>query len=183
MPVPFAITNSVIKTLASLNLIGDILIVLLAAGLIYAFVTKKDLLPAITSRISQHAILLSFIVALIATAGSLFFSELAGFAPCRLCWFQRVLMYPFVVLFGIALFKKDTKIFTYTIPMAIIGALIAAWHYGVQRFHLLSGCDFDPTQEALCGTIYFLEFGYITIPILALTAFLLIALIGFYGKK
>ncbi|HEX7586551.1 MAG TPA: disulfide oxidoreductase [Patescibacteria group bacterium] len=119
--------------------------------------------------ISQNAIKFGFIVALVATAGSLFFSEVAGFEPCRLCWFQRIFMYPQVILLGLAWLKKDNKIIEYSLVLAVTGAFISLYHnyiyYAAQKTAVCS-------LAVPCTTPYALEFGYITIPMMALTAFL-----------
>lgn len=137
----------------------------------------------IISFIAKNAILFSFIVALTATLGSLFFSEVAGFEPCKLCWFQRVLMYPQVILFVIALYKKDKAIIDYTLWLSVIGAAIAAYHYllqiGVAPELTCSATGYSVS----CSKRFIMSFGYITIPMMALTAFLMNIIFGFVQKK
>ncbi len=122
----------------------------------------------------SKGLLCAFVVAVIATAGSLFYSEVAGYEPCKLCWWQRIFMYPQVVLLGIALLKRDTAVRFYAISLSAIGAVIAAYHYLLQ----LDIAPAIPCQaigySALCSQRFVMAFGYVTIPMMALTAFLLI---------
>jgi disulfide bond formation protein DsbB len=114
----------------------------------------------------------AFVVALLATAGSLWFSEVAHLEPCRLCWYQRIAMYPLVVILGIAAWRRDAAVRRYVAPLAIIGAVIAAYHYTLEWFpELDSG---SCSAAAPCTVVWFRELGFITLPYLALSAFLLI---------
>ena len=88
--------------------------------------------------IVKNQLLLAWIMALIATSGSLYFSEVRGFIPCEWCWYQRILMYPMAIVLGIAYFKKDKNIFTYVKPIAFIGIIFAGVHYLEQKVGLVS---------------------------------------------
>ena len=117
----------------------------------------------------------SFIIALVATSGSLYFSEVMMLEPCPLCWYQRIFMYPLLVLFlsSILMMRKDVQ--HYAVPMAIIGAGISAYHYAVQILvELGSGCS----SGASCEAAHFMYFDYVTIPLMALTAFITILVIN-----
>jgi disulfide bond formation protein DsbB len=116
------------------------------------------------------ALWLAFIVALAATSGSLYFSEVAHFTPCVLCWYQRIAMYPMVAILGIAAFRGDAGVARYALPLAAIGAVISAWHIGVERLPgLPSGaCSLDVP----CSLIYVEVLGFVTIPTMALGGFL-----------
>ncbi|RCW69671.1 disulfide oxidoreductase [Saliterribacillus persicus] len=110
---------------------------------------------------------------LVATLGSLFYSEVMGFVPCELCWFQRILMYPLIIIYGYAVVKKDIKL---ALPGAIlsgIGIVVSVYHYLIQKLPSLSSvgesCGLVP-----CNVTYVNYFGFITIPFLALTAFTVI---------
>jgi hypothetical protein len=133
--------------------------------------------------LGQRAILFSFIIALTATLGSLFYSEVAGYEPCELCWFERIFMYPQVILLGIALSKKNGISTIYnSIALSAIGALIAGYHHllqiGVAPELPCSAAGYS----AGCSQRFVMDFGYITIPMMALTAFVLILLSMFTMK-
>jgi disulfide bond formation protein DsbB len=111
--------------------------------------------------------------ALLATLGSLFFSEISQFIPCRLCWFQRIGMYPLAALLLIAAIRRDYRGGAlYGLPCAVFGAVVAIYHIYIE-YHPeaeTAGCKIG----APCTTKWIDKLGYITIPVLALTAFLAI---------
>ena len=116
------------------------------------------------------------VVALVATAGSLWLSEGADFVPCKLCWYQRIAMYPLVVLLGLAAWRRDAGVRVYAWSIAGIGAAISVYHYLLERFPSLeSGATCDPT--APCTLVWIWKFHYISIPFMALSAFALIAVL------
>ena len=117
---------------------------------------------------------LAFVVALVATLGSLYLSEVAHFVPCRLCWYQRIAMYPLPVLLGIAWWKRDAGIRRYVVPLALIGLLISTYHILVERFPSLE--DSGVCEVSNPCTIRWVErFGFVTIPTMAFAAFALIS--------
>ena len=145
-----------------LAIIGQVIIICL----IFSSVIRR--------KIGNNALLFSFIVALTATAGSLIFSEILKLEPCKLCWFQRIFMYPQVVLLGLALFKKDKNIASYSIALSIIGAIIAVYHYFLQISVVSKSFCSAIGYSASCTDTFAPIFGYITIPMMSLTAFLMI---------
>lgn len=123
--------------------------------------------------IRQYGLYFAWIVSLVATVGSLYFSEIALYEPCKLCWFQRIFMYPLIVLLGIASYRDDRKIIPYVLPLSIIGGSISLYHYLLQKVPALK--PFTPcTRGVPCTGDYINWFGFVTIPFLALTAFVLI---------
>lgn len=146
--------------------------ILLLIGVIYFFLLGKGKERRLGKFIDQHGIEFAFLVALVATAGSLFFSEVAGYEPCRLCWAQRIFMYPQVILLGLAWLRKDNKIIDYALLLSVIGASISLYHnYFYYTEKVADFCGLSAAGLS-CATRYFTEFGYITIPLMALTAFL-----------
>jgi disulfide bond formation protein DsbB len=119
---------------------------------------------------SRHIALLA---AWIATCGSLFFSEVLGWQPCVLCWYQRILMYPLAILLAIGIVRRDRGLHIYILPFSIAGIGVSLYHY------LLIKTDWLPPPPCAVGvpcTVDYLNwFGFINIPFLALTAFLIIS--------
>ena len=114
----------------------------------------------------------AFVLATMATAGSLYFSEVAGYIPCPLCWYQRIAMYPLVVLFGLAALRRDRRAALYGLVLSLAGAVIAAYHYQLEWFPDQAAlCK----QGSLCEVIWFKLWGFVTIPYLSLVAFLGVA--------
>lgn len=112
-------------------------------------------------------------VALAATLGSLYLSEVADLIPCRYCWFQRIAMYPLAVILLIAAFRKEGMIRIYAATLAVIGAAIAAYHRFIQAFPDLDAGSCAISGPA-CSAALIMKFGFVTIPYMALSAFLLI---------
>ncbi|WP_217585999.1 disulfide oxidoreductase [Lentibacillus saliphilus] len=111
--------------------------------------------------------------ALVATAGSLFYSEVMAYIPCELCWIQRIFMYPLVVIYGIAAWKKDIAHAQAGLILSSIGLLVSTWHYLTQKLPLLQQAG-DACGAVPCSASYVNYFGFVTIPFLAGVAFLVI---------
>jgi disulfide bond formation protein DsbB len=127
-----------------------------------------------TQRIS---LIVALAAAWTATLGSLYFSEVLKFIPCSLCWYQRILMYPLAVILLIGLLRRDRAVFYYVLPFSVAGLFVSSYHYLLQKTDLF-------TQSAVCDagipctTIWINLFGFVTIPFMALTAFLIISIMG-----
>ena len=118
---------------------------------------------------------LAFILSLVATSGSLFMSQVLEWTPCHLCWFQRIFMYPLVLLTGVALLFEKEDVHEYVLPMVMIGGSISIYHYSVQVLSKVSsGCS---TLAVSCSDKFPYYFGYMTIPMFALTAFAAIGIL------
>jgi disulfide bond formation protein DsbB len=129
----------------------------------------------VRTRLTPLALTAAWGVALLATAGSLYFSEVAHFTPCTLCWYQRIAMYPLVLILGIAILRRDMGVRIYAIPMAVVGAAISAYHYTLEWFPQI---DTGTCSASIpCTQVWFREFGFISLPLLALIAFGLITAI------
>jgi disulfide bond formation protein DsbB len=118
---------------------------------------------------SRH---IALFAAWVATCGSLFFSEVLGWQPCILCWYQRILMYPLAILLALGIMRRDRGLHVYVLPFSIAGIGVSLYHY------LLIKTDWLPAPACVVGvpcTVDYLNwFGFINIPFLALTAFLII---------
>lgn len=122
--------------------------------------------------VGPNTLVLAAVVAAVCTSGSLYLSEVAHFPPCRLCWFQRIGMYPLVALLGLAAWRRDQGIRLYGIVLAVLGGLVSCWHLLVERFPTLEGTTCDPLNP--CSIIWVEHLGYLTIPAMALSGFALI---------
>ena len=130
----------------------------------------------------EYILYFAWVVSIIATLGSLYFSEIKGYIPCELCWYQRIAMYPLTIILGIAAFCDDTRIKKYMLPVTIIGGSISLYHYLVQKvpgFAAIKPC----VQGVPCNAQYINWFGFITIPFLALTAFTIITVLLFMLRQ
>jgi disulfide bond formation protein DsbB len=132
------------------------------------------------NRIRPYLYPVAFLQALVAMAGSLYFSEVMLFVPCVLCWYQRITMYPLVAILFAGIYFKDSKVYRYVLPLAIIGLLIATYHvvlyYGVNwgiRPDWVGPC----VAGVSCTTKYVEWYGFITIPLLSWVAHLVITVL------
>jgi len=117
----------------------------------------------------------AWLASVVATLGSLYFSEIKGFIPCDLCWFQRIFMYPLVVILGIGTFQSDISVKKFVLPLSIVGGLVSLFHYLEQKVPGFGGIR--PCVSGVpCSAEYINWFGFVTIPFLALTAFTLITI-------
>jgi len=121
---------------------------------------------------------IGLLIAGVATSGSLYLSTVLGWTPCRLCWYQRIFMYPLVLLFAVSLLLNREKVTDYTLPMSIIGFVIAVYHYLVQFLSQVQAQGCSITQVS-CETKYTIYFGHISIPTMAAAAFAAIAIISY----
>ena len=127
---------------------------------------------ALARIVEPRANLAAWIVALLATVGSLYFSEVARFTPCTLCWYQRIAMYPFVVLLGVASLRRQDRPPIGASTLAAVGAIVAAYHVALEW---LPSLDTGACSASVpCTFVWFRVFDVISLPTLALTAFLLI---------
>ena len=126
------------------------------------------------STAGAFALLGGFVIALGGVAASIFYSNMANFLPCTLCWWQRIFLYPQVLILGIAFMRRDARAWIYSMALSICGAAIALYHTYLQfGGSPLVPCGADAAASQ-CAQRYFLEFGYVTIPTMALTAFIVI---------
>ncbi len=128
---------------------------------------------------------LSFLIALIATVGSLYFSEVMGYPPCVLCWYQRICMYPLVLLFFSSIWTNDTQYSKYTAPLTSIGTAIAIYH-NLLYYKIIPDSITPCTQGISCTSKHVEWLGFITIPLLSLSAFLILVILEilrFYKRK
>jgi disulfide bond formation protein DsbB len=171
-------TNTVIA-LSVLGVVGQALIVFgLIVGLL-ALVGVRGPLDRLRNLLWGYELWGAFVVAAIATGGSLFYSQIETFIPCEFCWFQRILMYPLSILTLLIAARGDNRAARYLLPLPIVGAGTSIYHMLIERdvIHEPKACSLSAPGG--CGTNWIANhsFGYLTIPTLALTAFLLI--IGF----
>lgn len=121
----------------------------------------------------ENLLFIAWIASFISTLGSLYFSEVMKFVPCDLCWYQRIFMYPLVILLGIAYVKKDATVTRYSIILSAIGGMISIYHYSIQKVAFLGERSFACGRVPCTGE-YINWLGFITIPFLALIGFTII---------
>jgi disulfide bond formation protein DsbB len=171
-------TTDIVILLSVLGVVGQVLVALGIVVGVLALVGVRGPLDWIRNLLWGYELWGAFVVAAIATGGSLFYSQVAGFIPCEFCWFQRMVMYPLSILTLLIAACGDNRAARYLLPLPVVGAGTSIYHMLLEH-HVIK----EPGACTLTGGgctanwIALHSFGYLTIPTLALTAFLL--LIGF----
>ncbi len=165
-------TNTVF---AAATLGGDVLAIALAAALAVPWLRRQPAAGRTLHWLGRYALAVGLLLALLGTAGSLWYSNVIGYPPCDLCWVQRIALYPQVLLLAVALFKRDRGAVDYALVLSLAGLAVAAYHVSLQ-FGLapLAPCSVGAVS---CSQRPFLAYGYVTIPVMSLTAFALQALV------
>ena len=174
------LTEFMTLVLSILTVVAEVITIKIFAAKIFS---KNKYSDKFLKFISNHAFKIAFAAALIAMSGSLYYSEIAGYEPCKLCWYQRILMYPQVLILGIALWKKDESVKKYILSLSFIGMFISFYHYLLQLGFVSSGSCSAIAGAVSCAKKYTLTFGYITIPMMAFSAFLLIFVLMLVAKQ
>lgn len=167
-------TQTVTTVLSALTVVAQALSLALAVAL---FIGRRRSPTGLVQAVGRQGVLLAFVVSLVATLGSLYYSEVANFTPCLLCWYQRILMYPQVILLTVAYFAQDRGVVKYVLPLCVIGAGFALYHYALQLGAPIAAPCEVVGYSASCAERFVLQFGYITIPLMAFSAFVLNALV------
>ena len=176
--------ENIASAIELLTLVSSLFLGLIILLFVLKFVLRKDtkLYQGIVHFLQDHYLFLGFLVSLVATLGSLFYSDILGYNPCKLCWYQRIFMYPQVILFLVAIkSKKNWSIVWNSLVLSVIGGLIAGYHYLMQVGVVSEGgCDVVG-YSAKCSEYFGLSYGFITIPFMSLVAFVLLFFMA-YGK-
>lgn len=121
----------------------------------------------------SYGLLLAWVVTLLSTAGALITQYIFGYEPCMLCWYQRICMFPLVVILGVAAYREDRSATTYALPLAIAGTAFALFHYLEQKFPSIAALV--PCRVGIpCSTQDVNWLGFITFPLVSFVAFAVI---------
>ena len=132
-------------------------------------------------RADETLLYTAWITALVATVGSLFFSEVMNLPPCVLCWYQRIAMYPLVLIIGIGIIGRDNRVKHYALPICLTGMAVSIYH-NLLYYGMIPESITPCTQGVSCTSRQIEWFGFITIPLLALAAFVGVSLCLLFYK-
>lgn len=121
-------------------------------------------------------------IAGVATLGSLYFSEIADFVPCRLCWFQRILMYPIALIALVALVRRDRGSHWYAVPFAVIGAPVSLYHYLIE-WGVFADSDSCSLFGPPCSAVWFRQFGFVSLAFMALCGFVAVVVVNVVPQR
>lgn len=162
-------TDTAIDFFTFLTLLADVA----SVGIIALVVTRHR--GRLRAEVADGGLGLAWLVAAVSMSGSLWFSEVAGFLPCRLCWIQRACMYPLVVVLALAMFRRSPfSAWARRLAFALsgVGAAVATYHVTLERFPSLETGACDP--KVPCTLVWFERLGFVTLPYMALSGFVLI---------
>jgi disulfide bond formation protein DsbB len=169
------------QTILFFNNFFAILTVVALVGAVGLLIFRVVRGPEAATLLGSKAVWLAWAVALVATIGSLMYSELFHYVPCRLCWFQRIAMYPLAVVLLVGALRREVAVKFYAIPIALIGLVISIYHNVLQFFPSLEGTSCDPLVPCSARSIEM--FGFMDLPFMAGAGFIVIAvLLAFYTK-
>lgn len=176
-----ALAQVVTHYLSLATIIGGILIILFACNVVYRVYTRSTCIGIET--ISKYILSLGFFSSLGGTMMSLFYSDYLFFIPCSLCWYQRIFLYSQIFLFGLAWYKKDRNILPYSLLLSVVGFVIAIDHHFLQiGYNAYAPCSTAPFAVD-CAKPSFMEFGFVTFPLMSAVLFGFLIVIAFIGKK
>ena len=167
-----------------------LLAVLALAAVVVAFVVSlwsivRGTVPAwameTRAAVAPVALPIAWAVATTCTLGSLYLSEVAKFPPCILCWYQRIAMYPLVVILAVAALRRDRQVSWYVVPLAVVGAGISLYHYLIERFP--DSVSFSCSADVPCSTVWVWKFHFLSIPAMAGIGFALITTLVLLGRS
>lgn len=164
-----------------LTILVNVLVVV--TGVLWLF-SRRNLFVKFRDAVGPNALWMGFAVAAVTMLGSLYYSEIAHFPPCRLCWFQRIALYPMAVIMLVAAIRRDVLVKFYVIPVLIIGALVSIYHYQYEWFpHQTSTfCSITP-GETPCNATWFRQFGFMSLAYMALSAGVAIMVLALLARK
>ncbi len=168
-------TDRVVRTMETLT---SVMSLVAAAGAVLVIIARllaarSALAADLGARMVAWRAPLTVAVAGVATLGSLYFSEVADYLPCRLCWFQRIAMYPIAVVAAVGLLRRDAAARWYFLPLAVIGAGISTYHYLIE-WGVLADSESCALFGPACADVWFRSFGFVTLAFMALAGFVAI---------
>jgi len=166
------VSTSTVQLFAALLAVATAIgvVALLAAAL----ASPNPAARQVTQAVAEYRSLIVAVITTVATLGSLYFSEVADYVPCTMCWYQRIAMYSLAAISITAAVRRETPT-PYFAVLAALGAPISIYHYLIERFpELESGTC---STSVPCNYVWFEELGFITLPLMALTAFVAVLVI------
>jgi disulfide bond formation protein DsbB len=168
---------------ALITLIGLAFVAIWIVDLLFGALWMPAWKKKMYAQFERFALPFGFFVSLFAMIGSLYYSYYLHIAACDLCWLQRIFIYPLVFIFGMAWYKNDRKIFDYVMLLSGVGFVIALYHHYLQLgYDLLKPCSTAPFAVD-CATPTFIEYGFVTYPLMGVVTFALTFLISFSAKR
>jgi disulfide bond formation protein DsbB len=153
-----------------------------AVDLFFAWLWMPSWKKTMYAWFEKFALPLGFFISLFATIGSLYYQFHLGIQPCELCWFARILIYPQVLIFGMAWYKNDRRVFDYIMMLSLVGIAIGLYHHFLQMgYDLYKPCGAGLFVD--CSVPTFVQYGFVTYPLMGVVTLSLTLLIAFSAKR
>ncbi|MDA0371472.1 MAG: disulfide bond formation protein B [Actinomycetota bacterium] len=170
----------------SMELFTSLLAIVAVAGVLVvvaarALASSSSFARQVSESLHGVSVWSAWVVAAVSTAGSLYFSEVADYVPCRLCWFQRICMYPLAGILLVAALRRDRSVKWYALPLTLAGLGVSTYHYVIEWKPSLGdgACSVGPS----CTDIWFREFGFVTLAFMAWAGFAVILALLFVTPR
>ncbi len=175
--MPASVAAMPVETLNYILALGTLTLQVVTAGFLVAYIFRIDIgIP-----ISRFGLWIGFTLTFFGGLINFYYSDVLGFAACWHCWVQRIFFTSQAVLFAVALWKKDRSIADYSIALSCFGLIDALYHHTLQVF---PGAGLPcPATGPSCSQITFLEFGYITYPLMAASAFAFLIIVMLFVRR
>lgn len=157
------------RFLSVLSILGTIGFAIGLAMFIYSFTSEKEF--KLVSLIAKYILPIGFLLTILGVFLTLYYQYSVGYAPCELCWYQRIFLYPQMFMFGYAWYKKDMKVLPHAFMLSLIGFAIAVYHHILQLgYNIYKPCSTAPFAVD-CAKPSFIEYGFVTFPFMAAVLF------------
>jgi len=166
--------------------VGTVAMQIVGLGFLAVYFLQKKFpdLSDVGAFVRRWGLWAGLLLTIFATAITLFYSEVLGLTPCGWCWIQRVFLYPQIVLFALALWKKDRSIADYSIGLSIFGAAAALYqHYLQMGGTSVIPCPATSQQAVDCAVRFVFEFNYITFPLMSFTLFAFLIIVMLFVRR
>lgn len=174
-----------VETLNYFLALGTLIMQIITVGFLAVYFLEKRFpdLGDISKILERHGLFFGFGLSVIGLLMTLYYSEILGFEPCFLCWWQRLCLYPQILILGLAVWKKELAqpAATYSLWLSIVGVFFAAYHHVLQVFPA-GNLPCSATGPS-CAKITFIEFGYVTFPMMAIALFAMLIVIMLFVRR
>jgi disulfide bond formation protein DsbB len=163
--------------------IGALLLILVSLLALVVLIKKPNSFSKVIDHVTQFAPVYGIIFVMLAFIGPLTYSEIIQYTPCKLCWFQRIAMFPQLVILAVALWYSDKNYWRYTLILSSIGLCFSLFHYGLQMGLPITTECATVGQAASCASLYVNTFDFVTMPLMAASVFVAQIVLSLYARR
>lgn len=162
--------------------VGALLLIVTSVVALVILIKKPVAFSKAIGHMARYASMYGIVLALLAFIGPLTYSEIIEYAPCKLCWFQRIAMFPQLVILAVALWNSDKNYWRYILILSSIGLCFSLFHYGLQMGLPITTECATVGQSGSCASLYVNTFGFVTMPFMAASVFIAQIILSLYAR-